>query len=62
MALNSYNNEENKDVIIGQHRKVNLLIDPFNLNKPIYSFKDYENDKFIFLYEKKILFRLSISK
>ena len=53
LALNSYNNEENKDVIIGQHRKVNLLIDPFNLNKPIYSFKDYENDKFIFLYEKK---------
>ena len=56
IALNSYNIEKNKDVTIGQHRKVNLLIKPFNLNKPIYSFKDYENDKFIYIYDKKSLF------
>jgi hypothetical protein len=53
LAVNSYSNRNNTDVITGQHRKVNLLIEPFNLPKPIYSFKDYENDKFVFLYEKK---------
>ena len=53
LAVNCYSNEINKDVATGQHRKVNLLIPPFNLPKPIYSFKDYENDKFVFLYEKK---------
>tara|TARA_Y100000389_G_scaffold200737_1_gene241822 strand:- start:45 stop:761 length:717 start_codon:yes stop_codon:yes gene_type:complete len=53
IALNSYTNEKNKDVITGQHRKVNLLIEPFNLKKPNYHFKDYENDKYFFMYEKK---------
>ena len=37
----------------GNHRKVNLLIEPFNLNQPLEYFKDFENDKFIFLYDKK---------
>ena len=32
LALNSYNNKSNLDVTIGQHRKVNLLIEPFNLD------------------------------
>jgi len=53
VALNSYNNKVNHDVIVGKHRKVNLLVEPFNLGKPLEYFKDYENDKFIFLYEKK---------
>ena len=53
IALNSYNNKINHDVIIGQHRKVNLLIEPFNLEKPLEFFKDHEDGKFIFLYEKK---------
>ena len=53
VALNSYNNKVNHDVIVGNHRKVNLLIEPFNLEKPIEYFKDFEDDKFIFLYEKK---------
>ena len=53
VAINSYNNEENDEVVIGQHRKVNLLIKPFNLKKPIHSFKDYEDDKFCFLYDLK---------
>ena len=55
VALNSYNNKTNKDVIEGQHRKVNLLIEPFNLKQPTYSFKDHEEDKFIFIYDKKNL-------
>lgn len=52
VALNSYNNLENEDVVIGKHRKINLLIKPFNLKKPILQFKDYENDKFFYIYEK----------
>jgi len=52
VMLNSYNNKENKDVVIGQHRKVNLLIEPFNMKKPTYTFKDHENDKFVFFYER----------
>jgi len=59
LAVNCYSNENNKDVVTGQHRKVNLLIPPFNLPKPIYSFKDYENDKFVFLYEKKQILDLN---
>ena len=55
VALNSYNNDKNIDVTIGQHRKVNLLIEPFNLKKPIYSFKDYENDKFFYIYDLETL-------
>ena len=53
VALNSYNNKMNNDVIVGKHRKINLLIEPFNLNQPLEYFKDYEDDKFIFLYDKK---------
>jgi len=52
LALTSYNNKKNSDVIIGKHRKINLLISPFNIKKPNYSFRDFENDKFIFIYEK----------
>ena len=55
IALNSYDNEENIDVTIGHHRKINLLINPFNLKEPIYSFKDYENDKFFYIYDLKTL-------
>ena len=55
IALNSYNNKTNNNVIEGQHRKVNLLIEPFNLKKPTYFFKDHEEDKFIFIYDKKHL-------
>ena len=55
VALNSYNNNKNIDVTIGQHRKVNLLIEPFNLKKPIYSFNDYENDKFFYIYDLETL-------
>ena len=43
----------NIDGIIGQHRKVNLLIEPFNLNKPSVVINDGEKDKFIFIFERK---------
>ena len=52
IALNSYDNKINTNVIIGKHRKINLLNHPFNLKKPFYLFKDYENDKYIFFYKK----------
>ena len=58
VALNSYSNNINNDVITGKHRKINLLIEPFNLNQPLEYFNDYEEDKFIFLYEKKTLFKM----
>ena len=53
VALNSYKNKFNDDVIIGKHRKINLLIEPFNLIQPLEYFNDYEDDKFIFLYKKE---------
>ena len=52
IALNSYENDINENVTIGKHRKVNLLANPFNLKKPFYSFRDFEKDKYIFLYNK----------
>ena len=56
LAVNSYSNDNNTDVVTGQHRKVNLLIEPFNLLKPLFFFKDHENDKYVFLYEKNQIF------
>ena len=53
ILLNSYDNKTNNNVIVGQHRKINLLIDPFEFGKPTYHFKDFENDKYFFLYDKK---------
>ena len=53
VALNSYNNKINEDVVVGKHRKINLLIEPFNLKQPLENFNDYENDKFIYLYKKE---------
>ena len=51
IALNNYEISQNKDVVVGQHRKVNILVEPFNFPKPIFSFNDYEKDKFIYLYK-----------
>lgn len=53
IALNSYKNIINEDVLIGRHRKINLLERPFSLKKPFFSFKDYEVDKHIFFYKKE---------
>ena len=54
-AFENYDISKNTDVIIGKHRKINLKLDPFNLESPIYSFRDFEIDKFIYVYEKKAL-------
>ena len=54
-AFTNYDIKKNNDVSTGKHRKVNLLLEPFNLGKPIYSFKDFENDKYIYFYEKNSL-------
>ena len=45
------NQTENKDVIIGQHREVNILIEPYNFPKPIFFFNDYAKNKFIYIYD-----------
>ena len=54
-AFTNYEIEKNTDVITGKHRKVNLQLEPFNLGIPIYSFNDFEKDKFIYFYEKSAL-------
>jgi 2-polyprenyl-3-methyl-5-hydroxy-6-metoxy-1,4-benzoquinol methylase len=51
LAFTNYNNKINSDVIIGRHRKINMLNEPFNMKEPIYKFQDYEKDKFIFFYK-----------
>ena len=51
IALNTYSDIINNDVVVGQHRKVNLLKEPFNLDKPIHFFQDYEHDKYFYLYD-----------
>ena len=40
LAINNYEINKNKDVIIGQHRQVNILIEPYNFPRPIFSFND----------------------
>ncbi len=52
LAVNSNTNDQNIDINIGQHRKVNILIEPFNIKKPFISINDGEYDKFIYFYKK----------
>ena len=49
-ATESYSVEKNFDVLTGNHRKINLKINPFNLSNPIYSFNDFEKDKNILFF------------
>ena len=53
VALNSSTNKINIDGTIGQHRKVNLLIEPFNLKKPSLVINDGEKDKFIYIFKRE---------
>ena len=55
LALSSSTIKQNKDVIIGQHRQVNLLKEPYNLKKPKLSFKDGGKNNFVYIFEKKDL-------
>ena len=61
-AFENYEINKNVNTEVGKHRKVNLQIEPFNLEKPIYSFKDYEEDKYIFFYKKDSLNNLRVNQ
>ena len=60
-AFNNYEGENfNKDIPTGQHRKINVLVKPFNLNEPYhkilelknYNFPDKDlNDNFLYIYK-----------
>ena len=55
VALNSSTNKINIDGTVGQHRKINLLVEPFNLKKPFLVINDGENDKFIYIFKREDL-------
>ena len=57
-AFENYDIPINIDVTTGKHRKVNLKLKPFSLGEPIYSFQDYETDKFICFYKKEALLNM----
>ena len=61
-ASENYEIKKNLNTEIGKHRKINLQIEPFNLEMPIYSFKDYEDDKYIFFYKKDSLNKLKFNQ
>ena len=57
-AFNNYENENsNKEISTGQHRKINLLKEPFNLDSPFYKIQEINNehnpdqDNFIYIYK-----------
>ena len=57
-AFNSYESiVENKEISTGQHRKINLLKEPFNMVKPFYKIQEINNennpdqDNFIYIYK-----------
>ena len=57
-AFNNYENESiNKEISTGQHRKINFLKDPFNLNVPYHKIQEINNDhnpdqdNFIYIYK-----------
>ncbi len=41
----------NKDILVGQHRKVNLSIEPFNIKKVYSSFYEGTEDRYISIYK-----------
>jgi len=57
-AFNNYESVNiNKEISTGQHRKINLLKDPFNLDLPYYKIQEVNNeykpdqDNFIYIYK-----------
>ena len=57
-ANKNYENIEiNKEISTGQHRKINLLKEPFNLDVPFYKIQEINNehnpdqDNFIYIYK-----------
>lgn len=46
-AFNNYENiENNKEILTGQHRKINFLKKPFNLTKPYFKILEIKNENF----------------
>jgi hypothetical protein len=59
-AFNNYESVNlNKEISTGQHRKINLIKDPFNLDFPFYKIQEINNknlpdeDNFIYIYKNK---------
>ncbi len=56
-AFNNYESvDNNKEIVTGQHRKINLLKKPFNLEKPFFKIQEINNenvyeDNFIYIYK-----------
>ena len=57
-AFNNYENLNiNEEISTGQHRKINLLKEPFNLGIPFYKIQEINNehnpdqDNFIYIYK-----------
>jgi hypothetical protein len=57
-AFNSYENvNDNKEIVTGEHRKINVLKEPFNLDKPFFKIREINNenfpdkDNFIYIYK-----------
>ena len=56
-AFNNYESiNNNREIVTGQHRKINLLKEPFNLKKPFFKIQEINNeniheDNFIYIYK-----------
>ena len=63
-AFNNYESiKKNKEILMGQHRKINILIEPFNFKKPDFKIHEIKNDdlsnlkssdNFIYIYKNYI--------
>ena len=42
---------KNEDIVVGQHRKINLTIEPFYMNEIFHSFREGVNDCYINIYK-----------
>ena len=52
LACSNYNDKLfNDDVFVGQHRKINLSIEPFNMKDVIHKFSENEDDKYLNFYK-----------
>jgi hypothetical protein len=49
--LSNKNELLNKNIAVGEHRKINLFIEPFNLNDIFFSFYEGKEDRYINFYK-----------
>jgi len=50
-CLSNKNELLNKNIAVGEHRKINLFIEPFNLNDIFFSFYEGKEDRYINFYK-----------